>query len=209
MTITSHLLEAYLKCPTKCWLRSAGEQITDSTCTQCTQAQNESYGTAEIHRLLSRTHPSECMFSPSADNLKAGKWRLATGVLAQTPHLESYLQAVERLPSQGRGKPANFIAIRFVPTNKVSKDARLLLAFDALALSEMVGQEVNLGKFIHGDNHATLNVRISALALQVRDRITKITALLSNPSPPDLVLIPHCAECEFQTRCRQKAMEKG
>ena len=29
-----------------------------------------------------------------------------------------------------------------------------------------------------------------------------------NPSPPDLVLIPHCAECEFQTRCRQKAEEK-
>ncbi len=208
MTITSHLLEAYLKCPTKCWLRSAGEQITDSTCTQCTQAQNESYGAVEIRRLLSRTDPSECMFSPPADNLKAGKWRLATGVLAHTPHLESYLQAVERLPSQGHGKPANFITVRFVPTNKVSKDAKLLLAFDALALSEMLGQEVNLGKFIHGDNHATLNVRTSALALQVRDRITKITALLSNPSPPDLVLIPHCAECEFQTRCRQKALER-
>ena len=29
-----------------------------------------------------------------------------------------------------------------------------------------------------------------------------------NPSPPDLVLIPHCAECELQTRCRQKAEEK-
>ena len=208
MTITSHLLEAYLKCPTKCWLRSAGEQITDSTCTQCTQAQNESYRTAEIHRLLSKTHPSECMVSPSAANLKAGKWRLATGVLAQAPHLESHLHAVERLPSQGRGKPAHFIAIRFVPTNKVSKDAKLLLAFDTLALSEMLGQEVSLGKLIHGDNHATLNVRTSALALQMRDHIAKIAALLPRPSPPDLVLIPHCAECEFQTRCRQKALEK-
>jgi predicted RecB family nuclease len=208
MTITPHLLEAYLKCPTKCWLRAAGQQITDSTCTQCTQAQNESYRAAEIHRLLSRTHPSECMVSPSADNLKAGKWRLATGVLAQTAHLESYLHAVERLPSEGRGKPAHLIAIRFVPTNKVTKDAKLLLAFDALALSEMLGQEVNLGKFIHGDNHATLNVRTSALALQVRDHIAKIAALLSSPSAPDLVLIPHCVECEFQTRCRQKALEK-
>ncbi len=208
MTITSRLLEAYLKCPTKCWLRSAGEQITDSTCTQCTQAQKESYRTAEIHRLLSRTHPSECMVSPSADNLKAGKWRLATGVLAQTSHLESYLHAVERLPSQGRGEPAHLIAIRFVPANKVSKDAKLLLAFDALVLSEMLGQEINLGKFIHGDNHATLNVRTSALALQVRDHIAKIAALLSSPSPPGLVLIPHCAECEFQTRCRQQALEK-
>jgi len=30
---------------------------------------------------------------------------------------------------------------------------------------------------------------------------------LSNPAPPDLVLNPHCPECEFQARCRQKAIE--
>ena len=36
----------------------------------------------------------------------------------------------------------------------------------------------------------------------------KIARLLSNTSPPDLVLNRHCAECEFQTRCRQKAIEK-
>jgi predicted RecB family nuclease len=205
--ITSHLLEAYLKCPTKCWLRSAGEQITDSTFAQSAKAQNESYG-AEIRRLLSRTHQSECMISPSGDNLKAGKWRLATGVLAQTPRLGSYLHAVECLPPDRRGKPAHFIAIRFVSTNKLNKEAKLMLAFDALALSEMLGQEVSLGKIIHGDSHATLNVRTSALAIEVRNHIAKITALLSSPSPPDLVLIPHCAECEFQTRCRQKALEK-
>jgi predicted RecB family nuclease len=208
MTITSDLVEAYLKCPTKCWLKSAGEQITDSTCAQCAKAQNESYGTAEIRRLLSKTHQSESVIFPSADKLKASKWRLATGVLAQTPHLESYLHAVECLPSKQRGKPANFIAIRFVSTNKLSKDGKLLLAFDALALSEMLGQEVSLGKIIHGDRHATLNVRISALEPEVRQHIAKIDALLSNPSPPNLVLIPHCAECEFQTRCREKALEK-
>src|SRR6266480_1585381 len=73
MRLTSHLLEAHLKCPTKCWLRSAGEQLTDST---CTQAQN-AYRTTGIHRLLSKTHQSACIISLSADNLKADKWRLA------------------------------------------------------------------------------------------------------------------------------------
>ena len=43
MTITFHLLEAFLKCPTKCWLRSAGEQITGGTFAQYTQTQDESY----------------------------------------------------------------------------------------------------------------------------------------------------------------------
>jgi len=212
MTITSHLLdprvlEAYLKCPTKCWLRSAGQQGTDGTFAQCAQAQNESYRATEIRRLLSMTNQNQCVDSPSAEDLKAGKWWLATSVLAQTPHLESHLHAVGRLPSKTRGKPAHFVAIRFVATNKLSKDAKLLLAFDALALSETLGQEVSLGKIIHGDNHATLNVKTSALALDVRKHIAEIDALLSSPSPPDLVLIQHCTECEFQTQCRQKALE--
>src|SRR5205823_8826051 len=43
---------------------------------------------------------------------------------------------------------------------------------------------------------------------EVRKRLEKITALLSNPAPPDLVLNRHCAECEFQARCRQKALEQ-
>jgi predicted RecB family nuclease len=206
MTINSYLLEAYLKCPTKCWLRSAGEQITDRTCVQCTQA-NDAYATAEIRRLLSKTRQSERTLSPSAEKLKAGDWRLATGVLAHTPYLESYLHAVERLPSEVPRKPARVIPIHFVPTNKLNKDAKLLLAFDALALSETLGQEVSLGKIIHGDRHATMNVRTSVLALKVRQHIATIDALLSSPSPPNLVLIPHCAECEFQTRCREKALE--
>jgi predicted RecB family nuclease len=207
MKITSHLLEAYLKCPTKCWLRSAGEQITDRTWAQYAQAEDESYRAAEIDLMLSGSDQSECMRSPHADRLKAGKWRLATGVLAQTPHLESYLHAVESFPLEGRGDPARLIALRFVSTNKLNKDAKLLLGFDALVLSEILGREVSHGKIIHGDNHAVLNVKTPALAVGVQKHIETIAALLSNPSPPDLVLIPHCAECEFQARCRQKAAE--
>ena len=51
-------------------------------------------------------------------------------------------------------------------------------------------------------------MKTSALAGEVRKRLEKIAALLSSPSPPDLVLNRHCGECEFQARCRQKAMEK-
>ena len=31
LTITTPLLAAYLKCPTKCWHRSGGEQVTGGT----------------------------------------------------------------------------------------------------------------------------------------------------------------------------------
>ena len=166
--------------------------------------------------------------------------------------VESRLHAVERIPSEGRGKPAQFIPIRFVFRNKLTQDDRLLLAFDALVLSLVLGREMRLGKITHGDDHATLKVKTGArtaesartpvtskgLAAEVRKRIEKMTTLLSSPTttrsadsfvraseaggdetrglsgprsepaPPDLVLNRHCAECEFQARCRKIAVEK-
>ncbi len=122
--------------------------------------------------------------------------------------VESRLHAVERIPSEGRGNAAQFIPIRFIFTNKLGKDDKLLLAFDAFVLCEVVGREVRLGKIIHGDNHATLQVKASSLAGEVRKRLEKIGALLSSPGPPDLMLNRHCAECEFQDRCRKIAIEK-
>jgi len=208
MRLTSQLLEAYLHCPTKCWLRSVGERITDSTHVSFTHAQNESFHTAAIQRLLSNAHQNEWIPSPSPVSLIAGEWRLAIRVLAQSQHLESCLHAVERLSSKGRGKPGQFVPIRFAPSNRISKNQKLLLAFDALALSEMLGREVPLGKMIHGDNYSSLNLTVSTLLPQVRGHIAKMSSLLASSSQPDLIMIPHCAECEFQTRCRQKAVEK-
>src|SRR5215471_15622160 len=117
MRLTSQLLEAYLHCPTKCWLRSVGERITDTTRVSFIHTQNESFHTAAILRLLSNAHQNECVLSPSADSLIAGKWRLAIRVLAQTPHLESCLHGVERLSSKGRGKPAQFIRFASLPVS--------------------------------------------------------------------------------------------
>ena len=129
-------------------------------------------------------------------------------LVARAQNLESSLHAVERVPSEGRGQTGQFIPTRFIFTNKLTRDDKLLLAFDALVLSEMLGRKVGLGKIIHGEDHATLKVKTPALAHEVWKLIGKITTLLSSPSPPDLVLNRHCTECEFQARCRQKALEK-
>jgi Domain of unknown function DUF83 len=119
------------------------------------------------------------------------------------PSLVASLHAVERVLSAGRGKPTQFIPIHFIFTNKLTKDDRLLLGFDALVLSEALGRDIAVGQIIHGEDHAKLKVKTSALAGEVQKRLEKIAALLSSPTPPDLVLNRHCAECEFQIRCRQ------
>jgi predicted RecB family nuclease len=146
----------------------------------------------------------------AADSQKCQGCDLATRhrCALETRDLESSLQAVERLPAKDRSRPAQFIPHRFESANKLTKEHKLLLTFDALLLSEVVGREVKLGKIVHGDKHATLKVNTLAFASEVRKRIKDITALLTLNSPPDLVLNRHCGQCEFQTRCRVQARER-
>jgi len=141
----------------------------------------------------------------STANLEASP---SAGKVQEPLSLVACLHAVERVPSEGRGKLAQFTPIRFLYKSKLAKNDRLLLAFDAFVLSETLGRDVSAGQIIYGKDRATLRVNTSALVGDVRKSLGKIAALLSNPTPPDLVLNRHCAACEFQTRCRQKAIEK-
>jgi predicted RecB family nuclease len=209
MHITSSLFDAYLKCPTKCFLRSQGETSAENAYADWVRDQNESYRSSGIEHLMAGIASDECAINPPAEeNLATAQWRLAVDFVLRTQDLEAHLHAVERIPSEGRGRPAQIIPIRFIFTNKLTRDDRLLLAFDALVLSEVLGREVSLGKIIHGDDHATLKVKTSGLVGEVRKRLDGIAGLLPAPAPPDLILIRHCAECQFQAACRQWTVEK-
>jgi len=85
--------------------------------------------------------------------------------------IESRLHAVERIHGKAPSNPTQFLPIRFAFTNKLGKHNKLLLAFDALALSETLGRKISVGKIIHGDHHSTLRVKIGGLLSQVRQHI--------------------------------------
>src|SRR5437016_3842900 len=155
MSITPSLFEAFLKCPTKCWLRFTGEPPTGNTYAEWVQTERESYRSEAAKRLIANASADECAIAPIAENLKTARWRLALDVPARielgssrgneaqtsstensqslltsaATTVESRVHAIERMPSEGRGKAAQFISIRFIFTNKLGKDDKLLLAF--------------------------------------------------------------------------------
>ena len=162
-----------------------------------------------MQRLRSEVAQDECAIAPSQESLKTAEWRLGLDVDATSQNLETRLHAVECVPSEGRAKPAQFILTRFVFTNKLGKDEKLLLAFDAFVLSEILGRGVSLGKIIHGDDHSTLKVKTSSPGRRGAEATRKkLPRCCPATRPPDLVLNRHCTECEFQARCRQRAIEK-
>ena len=208
MQITSDMLEAYLKCSTKCWLLATGEPFSGNTYAEWLKAQDDAYRTTETERLIVHSPNREVARRPPVENVLTIKSRFVINLVTHAQNLETRIDTVERIPSEARGQSAEFIPIRYYFANKLTRDHKLLLAFDAVVLSEMLGRKVGIGKIIHGDDRDTLKVRTSALTGEVLKQTVKIAKLLSSTSPPDLILNRHCAECEFQTRCRQKAIEK-
>jgi len=211
MRISSDLFNAILKCPTKCWFRAADEPPSGNAYAEWITLQNRSYYATELERLLSETPKEEAAVSPPLENLKAARWRLAANLAVHARMsscvLASEVHALERTRSESRGRSPQLMPIRFVFTNKLGEDDKLLLAFDAFVLSKVTEREIGFGKIIHGDDHRALKVKTVTLYGQVQKRIERVAALLSSRTPPDLVLNRHCGECEFQTRCRQKAIE--
>ena len=209
MIVSSQLFEAYIECSTKCWLRSRAEPTAGNVYAEWVRGQNETYRQDGLKLLLTSFPESECAIGPPiSKNSKDATWRIAIDVRLQMNDLESRPRAIERIASEGRGSTAQFIPYRFEFANKLTKQHRLLVAFDTLLLSEAIVRDVTLGKIMHGDGHATLKVKTPALASEVRKLIKDITALLADNTPPDLVLNRHCGECEFQARCRKQAMDK-
>src|SRR5665213_3898235 len=108
MKITSDLFQAFLKCPTKCWLRAAREPGSDNAYGEWVKSQTASYVATQTARLLSESPKDESAVSPALENFKGGEWRLAVSMVAwvelNSCTLESKLHAIERMPPEGRGR---------------------------------------------------------------------------------------------------------
>ncbi|MDR1190915.1 MAG: IS66 family transposase [Verrucomicrobiales bacterium] len=112
-------------------------------------------------------------------------------------------EGVKRLAAKAeRETPA--MPVRFYFPNKLDRDERLLLGFDALAGKGKIAR----GWLVHGDHYTVKKIKTAEWSRAARRRVESITALLSGAAPPELVLNRHCAECEFQGRCRQRAAEE-
>ncbi len=206
--ITAQLFDAYLKCPTKCFRKSRGQLGGANTYAERLRAREQAYIDGYIKHATRDEAAHQYVFGPSiTPRLRTIKWRFAFGLTARPQNLESIIQVVERVPTANQGQNDGMIPIRFSPVNKLTKEKRLLVAFDSLVLSEMIGRKVRFGKIVHGDNYAVLKLKTDMLNSQVRKSIAEIGPLLSENSSPELALNEHCNECEFQVICKQEAFE--
>ena len=91
MTITVDLVEAFLKCPTKCFLRSGGEAGTGNAYAAWLQTKNNAFRIEGTKRLVAGVAPDKCAIGPQAmENPKPAQRHLGMDFAVQSQNLQCF-----------------------------------------------------------------------------------------------------------------------
>ena len=207
--ITDEIFQAFLDCETKSFLQGSG-------------AIGDRREFSNWKRSLAIEHMRKCCIGlrslfredewlsgvPLTQILDDAKCRLAIDCFAQSSDVQSHIHALERLTASGKTWPLAYVPIRFVHHEKITRYDKLLLAFDALAISGNDNKITSVGKIIYGSKQTAVIVKVDALIEETQAIVRRISAQQSSQISPQLILNKHCPECEFQRRCHQIAIEK-
>jgi hypothetical protein len=129
--------------------------------------------------------------TPDLQSLGDGCYRLIVEYVVALPQIHARLHALERITAESSGHDCPYIPIRFVPSEKLSRYDKLLLAFDAYAFSQVCGKTPHIGRIIHGCQYARVTVRLPDLLRTVRLLLGRIADQQANPTTPSLPLNKH------------------
>ena len=172
------------------------------------QRMTEKYREEWYEQLRSSSSAEWCSGTPDLRSLKSRHYQLIFDFVVALDEIDVRLDALMLARSGSAKLECPYIPVRFVPAERLSTNDKLLLAFDAFAFSQAYGKMPRAGRIIHGGNHAVVNLPLSVLLRKVQKVLRAIKDQQMNAAPPPLALNKHCAECEFQTRCRQEAVQK-
>src|SRR5262249_37019317 len=151
MPITADIFQAFLQCETKASLKFSRTVGLQHEFSDWVRNCIENYKQQCCGRLRSEFLQEECLVSTALPlDLDKSKYRLVMDCVVHAQGLQSHIHALERATAPGNRKLNPFLPIRFVPSEKITTHDKLLLAFDALALSTASGKQPLFGKIIHG-----------------------------------------------------------
>jgi predicted RecB family nuclease len=95
-----------------------------------------------------------------------------------------------------------YTPVRYLRNEKIADIDRLILAFDAIVLSNGHKIATHMGRIIHGPQYTSSTVSLSKWLPKAQSQLNGLTVKIDNQEPPPPVLNKHCPACEFRDRCR-------
>jgi predicted RecB family nuclease len=207
--ITDDFFASFLKCPTKSHLESSKSVGVSNEIIDWHAQVEQSYRGRVRARLAYQFGVPEPLSGTSCiDDLKSGRYPLVIGSVVRVEGLQSNIDALEWIRLGIKRKQGYYIPIRTNPREKLTREDKFLLAFDAIVLSLAVGQVPAFGRIIHGKDFRVLKVKLPGLMKAARQIVQEIAKQHASNDAPPPVLNRHCAQCPFRAPCRKAAEER-
>ncbi len=205
--VTNDIFVNFLHCDRKAFLRASGAQGQPAEIETIQHDLERAYLRQALETFLAKYREHDVVQSPpSLEMTLKCRPQVIINANAAANGISSQIQALELMKTTAHRGGAAYSPVLFTLNEKVSRFDKLLLAFNAIALSSVQGVLPTIGKIIHGTGFRVLKCKIEPLVGDVRKLVAKIQDVQAkDAAAPRVRLNPHCNICEFRADCQHLA----
>jgi predicted RecB family nuclease len=201
--VTGETFGAHLHCGRKAFLKATGAAGVRHDIERVRTDLDGDYSRQALRDYLARYGEGDIVRSPPSLEAAVREGpRVIVDATATAGNVQSRVQLMERVEHQGKKAVPAYALVMFVRNGKITQQDKLRLAFQAHALTAVLGALPAGARIVYGEERRILKVKIEPLVGKVRGLIDQIEADLGRDSPPTLTLNGHCNECEYRATCR-------
>ncbi|MBI3464177.1 MAG: IS66 family transposase [Planctomycetes bacterium] len=204
--VTNDTFVSFLHCKRKAFLHSAGILGQPADIEAVFLDLGRVYRCQALEAFLATYREQDVVYDPPClEAALRSRPQVIVNATAVADGLSSLVQAAERMEGTGPRSAPFYAPVLFILNETVSRGDKLLLAFNALALSSVQGVFSPIGKIVHGNTYRVLKCKIEPLVGEVRKLVVQIQALQAEGAAPRVTLNRHCNSCEFRADCLRLA----
>jgi predicted RecB family nuclease len=207
--ITRQVLEAYLNCKTKAYLKLMGQSGIVSDYEALLISTRQEVRQRAIGTIFTLKAVAEVVTGVplTAATLRSGLSYVLNATL-EDDVLSVSFDCLKRVDGTSKLGDFHYLPMLFHEGRKVAKEQRLLLELYGLLLSRLQGQMPAVGIVWHGKECRTTRVRLNGDLRKTERLLRDVKEMVSGESPPNLILNDHCQVCEFRQRCHDQAVQE-
>jgi predicted RecB family nuclease len=208
--VTNDIFVSFLHCERKAFLLASGAYGHPAEIETVQLELERVYLRQALETFLAAVGEQDVVTNPPSLEVSIkSRPRAIIDVIASGNGMSSHIQALERMKEAADDDDAVYSPVLFTLNEKVSRDNKLLLAFNAIALSSVQGTLPLIGKIVHGNSYRVLKCKIEPCVGEVRKLVALIQAAhVDGAAAPPVRLNRHCNSCQFQADCQRLAEEK-
>jgi predicted RecB family nuclease len=207
--VTLDLLDGYLNCKYKAYLRSAGHEGIKSEYEAMLIESRRELRLKAIEKIQTQ-HPEHAHAKGVA--LTRSALSKATPFILDADLRDDcfsvHFDGLKKVDGRSDLGDFHYQPVLFYEGRHIRKAQRLLLEVLGLLLSRVQGKTPSRGVIYHGSEGTPTMVRFSADLKAAEILLSEILRMQQGDVAPKLLLNDHCPICEFRPKCRAQAMKE-